>query len=73
MLCRLFSHSLFGSVHDFVLFICRPTQVKWQLMVASCYRRSGKFCNFFVFALMFVTFFCNSLRLFSWENNERVL
>lgn len=55
-----------------ILFICRPTQVKWQLMVASCYRRSGKFCNFFVSAFRFITFFCNSLRLFSWENYERV-
>ncbi|XP_052527114.1 intraflagellar transport protein 88 homolog isoform X7 [Tympanuchus pallidicinctus] len=30
-------------VHNFVFLMCRPTQVKWQLMVASCYRRSGNY------------------------------
>ena len=23
--------------------ICRPNQVKWHLMIASCYRRSGNY------------------------------
>uniref|UniRef100_A0A8D0EM73 Intraflagellar transport protein 88 homolog n=1 Tax=Strix occidentalis caurina TaxID=311401 RepID=A0A8D0EM73_STROC len=31
-----------------------PTQVKWQLMVASCYRRSGKFCNVFSEFMLFL-------------------
>ncbi|XP_048789354.1 intraflagellar transport protein 88 homolog isoform X1 [Lagopus muta] len=30
-------------VPNFVFLMCRPTQVKWQLMVASCYRRSGNY------------------------------
>ena len=28
---------------DCVALCCRPTQVRWQLMVASCHRRSGNY------------------------------
>ena len=28
---------------QYVALRCRPTQVRWQLMVASCHRRSGNY------------------------------
>jgi hypothetical protein len=35
------------SVVNVIIFchIDRPKEVKWQLMIASCYRRSGKICS----------------------------